>query len=129
MKGRVTGLGGVFFKSKDPKGLQAWYEEHLRLPKDDNGYNVFRWRPEGKPEEEAYTVWSLFAKDTTYFDPSAAPFMVNYRVDDLDAILERLRAAGVTVDDKVEEHEYGRFGWIMDPEGHRIELWEPPKAG
>lgn len=134
-KGRVTGIGGVFFKSADPKGLQTWYEEQLGLPKGADGYNVFPWRPvepSGGTSEDAgapaCTIWSPFPRDTTYFAPSAAPFMINYRVDDLDALLERLRAAGVTVDDKVDEYPYGRFGWVMDPEGNRIELWEPAEA-
>ena len=123
--GRVTGLGGVFFKAADPKRLYAWYEQHLGL-KGESGGVLFRWRDE-KEDKAGTTVWALFKKDTTYFAPSAAPFMVNYRVDDLDAMLDRLRAEGVEVDDKREDSEYGRFAWVMDPEGNRIELWEPPK--
>ena len=124
--GRVTGLGGVFFKAADPKRLFAWYEQHLGL-KGEPGGVLFKWRDE-KEDAPGMTVWALFKKDSTYFDPSASPFMLNYRVDDLDAILERLRAEGVQVDEKREDSEYGRFGWVMDPEGNRIELWEPPKG-
>jgi catechol 2,3-dioxygenase-like lactoylglutathione lyase family enzyme len=122
--GRVTGLGGVFFKADDPKRLSAWYEAHLGL-KGDDGSVFFRWR-ERDADAPGMTVWSLFPRDSTYFNPSRAPFMLNYRVDNLDAILERLRAEGVTIDEKREDSEYGRFAWVMDPEGNRIELWQPP---
>lgn len=124
--GRVTGLGGVFFKAAHPERLYAWYESHLGLKREEGGVN-FRWREKDSPAT-GKTVWALFEKDTRYFDPSAAPFMLNYRVDDLDALLERLRAEGVQIDEKREEWEYGRFAWVMDPEGNRIELWEPPKG-
>ena len=122
---KVTGLGGVFFKSADPDRLYAWYEQNLGMKKDQ--YEVsFRWREhDGSP---AKTVWSIFKQDTTYFEPTSAPFMLNYRVDDLDALLEQLRAAGVWIDEKRENESYGRFAWIRDPDGNRIELWEPPKA-
>lgn len=119
--GKVTGIGGIFFKSRDPKALAAWYREHLGLEVEDWGGVNFHWRdPEGS------TVWSPFREDTGYFDPSERPFMINFRVDDLDGMLTRLREAGAQVDDRVEEYEYGRFGWFVDPEGTRIELWEPP---
>lgn len=117
---RATGIGGIFFKSEDPAKLQAWYEKHLGLPRDDHGGIMF-------VAEAGPTVWSAFKKDTTYFEPSTAPFMINYRVDDLHALLAALRSEGVTVDDKVEEYDYGKFGWAIDPEGNRFELWEPPK--
>jgi catechol 2,3-dioxygenase-like lactoylglutathione lyase family enzyme len=126
MGGKVTGLGGVFFKADDPEGLHAWYERHLGLRKENGGV-FFRWR-ERDAEAPGTTVWSIFPRDTTYFDPGKAPFMLNYRVDDMDAILTRLRAEGVTVEDRREDGEYGRFAWVMDPEGNRIELWEPPKG-
>jgi predicted enzyme related to lactoylglutathione lyase len=122
--GRVTGLGGVFFKADDPKRLSSWYETHLGL-KGEDGSVFFRWR-ERDADAPGMTVWSIFPRDSGYFDPSRAPFMLNYRVDDLDAILERLRAEGVTIDDRREDSQYGRFAWIMDPEGNRIELWQPP---
>lgn len=118
---KVTGIGGIFFKSRDPKALAAWYREHLGLDIEDWGGVNFHW---GDPE--GFTVWSPFQEDTGYFDPSDRPFMVNFRVDDLDGMLTRLREADVQVDDRVEEYEYGRFGWFVDPEGTRIELWEPP---
>lgn len=120
---RVTGIGGVFFKARDREALIAWYREHLGMDPSDHGSVAFRWGG-----ENGTTVWSPFAHDTDYFNPSTAPFMINYRVDDLDGLLAKLRAAGVSVDDKVEEYEYGRFGWIMDPEGNRLELWEPSHA-
>ena len=123
--GKVTGLGGVFFKCADPERMYAWYEDHLGMKRESGGFS-FQWvdKDKGTP---ALTVWALFKNDTRYFAPSNAPFMLNYRVDDLDGLLERLRADGVQVDDRREDHEYGRFAWVMDPEGNRIELWEPPK--
>ena len=124
--GRVTGLGGVFFKSDDPERLYAWYESHLGIKREEGGV-MFHWRDKDT-NEAGMTVWALFKKDTKYFDPGRAPFMINYRVDDLDALLTRLRAEGVTVDDRREDGQYGRFAWVMDPEGNRIELWEPPKG-
>ena len=124
---RVTGIGGIFFKAKEPKKLSEWYGTHLGLKPDPEGAGVLlRWREFDDPEREGMTVWSVFKDDTKYFDPSRAPFMINYRVDDLDALLEALRAEGVEIA-KREDSDYGRFAWIMDPEGNRIELWEPPK--
>jgi predicted enzyme related to lactoylglutathione lyase len=125
---RVTGIGGIFFKAQDHESLKAWYEQHLGISPGDDGYVSFRWREEENPEEVGSTVWSVFKQDTKYFEPSTAPFMINYRVADLHGLLAQLRAEGVEVDDKVEEFEYGKFGWITDPEGNRIELWEPPSA-
>lgn len=124
---RVTGLGGIFFKSKDPKALFAWYEEHLGIPRQYGTGTSFDWREADDPEKTGTTAWSIFPQNTEYFNPSQSPFMMNFRVDDLAALLEALRAEGVQVDPKVEEHEYGKFAWIMDPDGNRIELWEPPK--
>lgn len=124
---KVTGIGGIFFKARDPKKLEAWYREHLGIEAAEDGSVAFRWREAKNPERWGYTVWSLFPQDTRYFDRSTAPFMINYRVGDLDAILEQLRSQGVEVDDKMEESEYGRFAWVIDPEGNRLELWEPPK--
>lgn len=125
--GRVTGIGGIFFKAEDPKKLKAWYEHYLGLhsqPDDDSV--VFEWREAADPNAVGQTVWSLFPRDTKYFDPGRAGFMVNYRVADLDDMLARLRAEGTAVDEKQEDTSYGRFAWITDPEGNRIELWEPP---
>lgn len=125
---RVLGLGGLFLKAKDPKALAAWYRDHLGVPIDEGQtYGTFSARTEGDRPPE--TVWSAFPDDTDYFAPSTAPFMVNYRVADLDAMLAQLRAAGATVDDRVEDYEYGRFGWALDPEGNRFELWEPKGPG
>lgn len=125
---RVTGIGGIFFKAHDQKKMSEWYEQHLGLKPDPGGEGVaLSWRDVDNPERIGMTVWSIFKGDTRYFDPSQAPFMINYRVDDLDALLETLRAEGVQIDPKREDHQYGRFAWIMDPEGNRIELWEPPK--
>ena len=125
--GRVLGIGGVFFKSGEPKALKAWYCEHLGITPDDDGYVSFKWKSSDAQLRDHRTVWEPFPSDTKYFDPSRSPFMVNYIVDDLDAILQRLRSAGAEVDDRVEEYDYGRFGWAMDPQGNRIELWEPSK--
>jgi predicted enzyme related to lactoylglutathione lyase len=122
---RVTGLGGVFFKADDPESLSSWYEEHLGLKREEGGF-IFRWREAQEPERPGMTVWSLFRKDTEYFAPSDKPFMLNYRVKDIDALLDALRAEGVRVDEKRDDSEYGRFAWIYDPEGNKIELWEPP---
>lgn len=122
---RVVGIGGVFFKSKDPEKLRAWYQEHLGLEFDAYGSVVFHCPESPEEQKAAQTVWSLFPGDTKYFAPSNAPFMINYRVENLKALLQQLRSEGVTVDDKVDEADYGSFGWIMDPEGNRIELWQP----
>ena len=124
---RVTGLGGVFFQADDPEKLYQWYEKHLGIQREPHGQGaLMHWRENDNPERRGATVWALFEKRTPYFEPSRAPFMLNYRVDDLDALLEALRAEGVTID-KHEDSDYGRFAWIMDPEGNKIELWEPPK--
>ena len=124
---RVTGIGGVFFKAQDPRKLQDWYQEHLGIKPGSDGSVVFEWREKDNPERVGYTVWAPFKQDTKYFDPSTSSFMVNFRVAHLHALLEQLRKEGVTVADETEESEYGRFGWIMDPDGNRIELWEPPE--
>jgi predicted enzyme related to lactoylglutathione lyase len=124
---RVTGIGGVFFQADDPDKLYQWYEKHLGIQREPHGHGaMMHWRENENPERRGATVWALFEKRTPYFEPSRAPFMLNYRVDDLDALLEALRAEGVTID-KHEDSDYGRFAWIMDPEGNKIELWEPPK--
>lgn len=121
----VTGIGGVFVRSEDPRNLADWYRERLGLPVNESGYCDFEWRSEKEPERLGRTVWSVFPADTEYFGDERSPFMVNYRVDDLDELLESLREAGADVDDRLEEFDYGRFAWLTDPEGNRIELWEP----
>lgn len=125
---RVIGIGGIFFRSSDPKPLFAWYETHLGIPRNAYGCAEFDWRHADDPDRTAKTVWSLFPRDTTYFGPTNPSFMINYIVDDLDGMLEALRTAGAKVDPEREDHEYGRFAWVTDPEGNRIELWEPPRS-
>ena len=123
--GRVTGLGGVFFKASDPKKLQSWYETHLGL-KGEGGPVMFRWR-EKDADKPGTTVWSIFSKDTKYFGNGKSSCMLNYRVDDMDAILARLAQEGIATEGR-DDSEYGRFAWITDPEGNRIELWQPPEG-
>jgi predicted enzyme related to lactoylglutathione lyase len=118
----VIGFGGFFFKARDPQALTAWYAQHLHLKIEDFGGAMFA-EDAARP---GHIVWSPFKQDTKYFAPSDKPFMMNFRVDDLHALLAELRGAGIQVDSRVDESEYGRFGWIMDPEGNRVELWEPP---
>ncbi|WP_337840825.1 VOC family protein [Rheinheimera sp.] len=125
---RVTGIGGVFFKAKDPKALAAWYQTHLGVPVEDWGGAVFRWQHQGNPTGTGSTVWSPFAADTSYFGPGAQSFMLNFRVADLAAVLQLLRDEGCIVDDNTEDSEFGKFGWVTDPEGNRIELWQPPEG-
>ena len=121
---RVTGIGGIFFKSADPKRLGAWYRDHLGLDVSDWGGAIFPW---GGPEsEQGMTIWSPFAQDTDKMAPSNASFMINFRVADLDALLAALRAEGCNVLDKTESSDFGKFGWVIDPDGNKIELWEPP---
>lgn len=123
----VTGLGGVFFKADNPSELYRWYEKHLGIRREAHGQGAtFHWRD--RENQDASTAWAIFPRDSNYFSPSEQPFMLNYRVEDLDALLESLSAAGVWVDSKREDYDFGRFAWIMDPEGNRIELWEPPKG-
>jgi catechol 2,3-dioxygenase-like lactoylglutathione lyase family enzyme len=128
-KRRVTGLGGIFFKAKNPKKLQAWYRKHLGLPLDPAwGGWTFEWRDAKAPQKKGCTVWSAFDADTACFKPSKKPFMINYRVANLRRVLAELKREGVWVDPKTEESEFGKFGWVMDGEGNRIELWQPPRA-
>ena len=122
---RVVGLGGIFFKSKDPKALYEWYRKHLGIESDAGGA---MWRDADHPELPGCNVFAIFPADTKYFAPSQSPFMLDFRVDNLDELLLALREEGVQVDPKVEPSDYGKFGWIIDPEGNRVELWEPPKS-
>jgi predicted enzyme related to lactoylglutathione lyase len=122
MKNRVTGIGGFFFKSQDPKKIREWYGKHLGLKTDQYGC-TFWWKDqEGK---DCSTQWSPFKEDTEYFKPSGKPFMMNFRVENLVKLLAELEKEGVAVIGEVEEYDYGKFGWILDPEGNKIELWEP----
>lgn len=119
---KVTGIGGVFFKCEDPKTLRDWYAEHLGLPVDDEGFVVIWWGEEVKGS----TVWGPFPSDTTSFEwPPDRQWMINYRVDDLDGLLEQLRSSGVDVSDGTFEDVNGRFGHCWDPEGNRVQLWQP----
>jgi predicted enzyme related to lactoylglutathione lyase len=124
--GRVIGIGGIFFKSKEKEQLSAWYADQLGIGGDESGA-MFKWRSFDNPQVEHITAWSVFSASSNYFDPSPAPFMINYVVDDLDALLGKLSASGVKIDPKREDHDYGRFAWIFDPDGNKIELWEPAK--
>ena len=119
---RGIGIGGIFFKARDPQALSAWYAQHLGLKIEGFGGAMF-FEDSARP---GCTLWTPFKEDTKYFEPSTKPLMINFRVDDLDALLAALRGAGVQVDSRVDESEFGRFGWIMDPEGNRVELWQPP---
>jgi len=123
---RVTGIGGFFFRSEDPGQLMTWYHKHLGIKPDPFGGWAFKWREKRRTQRVGYTVFSPFKQDTNYFEPSEKQFMFNFRVADLHALLTQLRREGVHVIDKIEDTPYGRFGWIIDPEGNKIELWEPP---
>lgn len=124
----ATGIGGVFFRAKDPKKLCGWYRKHLGLPIDDawNGCQ-FEWREAKNPKKTGTTVWSAFKADTKYFGKGKQGHMVNYRVANLKKMLAQLKRDGVWVDPDVQASEYGKFAWIKDGEGNRIELWEPPR--
>ncbi len=125
---RVLGIGGVFFKANNPEKLREWYRDHLGFNVEEWGGVVFRPNGVNGHIDNEKTVWSLFPGDSDYFAPSPQPFMINYRVDDLHALLAQLRLEGCAVDTKVDESEFGKFGWVMDPEGNRVELWEPPRT-
>ena len=118
---RVTGVGGIFFKAKDPKALAEWYQKHLGIDFGGKVYADFQFQE----KEKGWIAFSFFAADTNYFAPSEKEFMINLRVENLDELVKALREEGVHVFDETEEHEYGKFGWILDPEGNKIELWEP----
>jgi len=123
---RVTGVGGIFIKAKDPKALQEWYRVHLGIGEEGKDWAEFHWLEKKDPPEPGMTVWSVMPDNTDYFDPSTAPFMINYRVEDIDAVAAALESEGILVKWHTDE-DFGRFCWISDPEGNRIELWEPPK--
>ena len=121
---RVTGIGGVFIRSRDPKALGAWYAQHLGIVLEEYGGATLLWKDE-VPAGTGMTTWSTFPKDTKYFGEGEQAVMINYRVDDLDALLAKLSAAGVWVDPKRMDESYGKFGWIKDLDGNRVELWQP----
>ena len=123
---RVTGIGGIFFKAQDAPALQAWYKKHLGVDVQDWGGAAFTWADaDGKPVGGT-TVWSIAPATSKQFAPSAATFMVNYRVEDLHALVKVLRDEGCNVLEKIDDSEYGKFGWVIDPEGNKVELWQPP---
>jgi predicted enzyme related to lactoylglutathione lyase len=120
---RVTGIGGIFFKARDAEGMRAWYKTHLGIDVQPWGGAAFNWTgDDGKPAAGT-TIWNVSAMDDSHY---AAPFMINYRVADLDALLAALRAEGCNVVGDSEDSEYGKFGWVLDPEGNKVELWQPP---
>lgn len=121
---KVTGIGGIFFKCKDPKGMKDWYQQNLGLNTNDYGA-TFEWYADQNSTKKATTQWSTFDENTKYFAPSEKEFMINYRVDNLEALVAELKKAGVNVVDSIETYDYGKFVHIMDPEGNKIELWEP----
>lgn len=121
---KVTGLGGVFFKSDNPKAMNEWYAKNLGLPASDYG-TTFEWREHDDPSKKGSTSWCAFPKDTQYFNPSEKPFMINYRVADIVALVAELKKDNVTIVDEIAEYDYGKFVHILDPEGNIIELWEP----
>jgi predicted enzyme related to lactoylglutathione lyase len=123
---RVTGIGGIFFNAKDPVTLRAWYKQHLGIDVQSWGGAAFSWSDESGNPTNGTTAWSVGAADSTHFAPSTSTFMVNYRVDDLAALLQALRDEGCHVLEETSDSEYGKFGWVMDPEGNKVELWQPP---
>ena len=123
-KKKVTGIGGIFFKTKDPKKMIAWYNENLGLATNDYG-SLFEFRLSDTPEQKGYLQWSPFSEKTKYFEPSEKEFMINYRVENLEELVAELKMNGVTVLDAIETYDYGKFVHILDPENNKIELWEP----
>ena len=123
-RGHIIGIGGVFFKSANRDQMREWYAKHLGLADKGQGA-MLPWREQDDPQKEHVTVWTVFPDSTKYFDPSPAPFMINYIVDDMDALLERLKQEGVKIDANRMDESYGRFAWIYDSDGNKIELWQP----
>ncbi|SKB74448.1 VOC family protein [Luteibacter sp. 22Crub2.1] len=124
---RVTGIGGIFFQARDPVALRAWYKAHLGIDVQDWGGAELRWADSATDPAVGSTIWSIGAAGGDQFPVGTAPFMINYRVDDLDALLQVLRDEGCEVLEKADDSGYGKFGWVMDPEGNKVELWEPPE--
>ncbi|MEK8050856.1 VOC family protein [Ideonella sp. DXS22W] len=123
---RVTGIGGIFFKAKNAPALQAWYRQHLGIDVQPWGGTAFRWADADGQPVAGSTIWSIGPDVAEAFAPSPAPFMINYRVEDARALAAVLKAEGCTVLEKIEESEYGVFAWVIDPEGNKVELWQPP---
>ena len=123
---RVTGIGGIFFNAKDPVTLRGWYKQHLGIDVQDWGGAAFDWVDAAGNPTKGTTAWTINADDSDSYAPSKSNFMINYRVDDLDALLKALRDEGCNVLEKTDDSEYGKFGWVMDPEGNKVELWQPP---
>jgi predicted enzyme related to lactoylglutathione lyase len=121
---KVTGIGGIFFKSKDPKKIREWYKNNLGINSTEYGA-MFDWYSEADTNKKGTTVWNPFPEKTKYFDPSPKEFMINYRVENLEMLVEELKKENVTILDNIETYDYGKFIHIMDPEGNKIELWEP----
>ncbi|HQW12171.1 MAG TPA: hypothetical protein PLP06_08490 [Saprospiraceae bacterium] len=121
---KVTGIGGIFFKCKDPDKMKEWYKSHLGIDTNDYGAS-FEWRAEADPTKKGSTQWSPFAESSKYFEPSTKEFMINYRVENLEALIEKLKTQGVSFTDEMETYDYGKFIHLMDEEGNKIELWEP----
>ncbi len=127
MKKRVTGIGGIFFKAQEQAQSKEWYAKHLGIASESWG-SLFKWRDHAEPEKECTTTWTIFPKDTDNFLPGKQDFMVNYRVENLVDLLKALKEEGVEIVGEMQEFEYGKFAWIMDPDGNKIELWEPIDA-
>lgn len=125
---RVTGIGGIFMKAKHPKALCAWYKKHLGIDVQDWGGTAFTWTDSAGNPTKGTTVWSVGSAEGKQFAPSKSTFMVNYRVEDLGGLLKALREEGCEVLDKTDDSEFGKFGWVMDPEGNKVELWQPPEG-
>ena len=123
-KKKVTGIGGIFFKSQNPAKMNTWYSKNLGLVTNEYG-SLFEFRQGDAPEKKAYLQWSPFAENTDYFKPSAKEFMINYRVENLEELVQELKGNGVTILDAIETYSYGKFVHILDPENNKIELWEP----
>lgn len=122
--GKITGIGGVFFKCKDPQAMRKWFHEKFGLSDDKYGH-PFLWKKHDSANKNGYTVWNPFDDNSDYFKPSKQKYMINYRVENLQELIEELRESGVTIVGDIQSFEYGKFGWILDPEGNKMELWEP----
>jgi predicted enzyme related to lactoylglutathione lyase len=123
---RVTGIGGIFFSAKNAPALHAWYKRHLGIDVQEWGGAAFRWTDDQGHPVGGTTIWSVGSDQSDHFAPSKAPFMVNYRVEDVRALAKALKEEGCNVLDKIDESEYGIFAWVIDPEGNKVELWQPP---